>query len=731
MLAACRPSESPVATPAAASARKATAAPSEPITFARHVAPIVFQHCTSCHHPGEAAPFSLLTYEDVRSHAGQIVEVTHERFMPPWLPTEGGDVFADARRLSDLELQTLRQWANAGAPQGDPADMPAPPAFAEDWQAGQPDLVLESLAYALPEQGGDVFRNFVVPIELDAPRWVESIELRPSNPAVTHHARLGVDSSYESIRRDAQDDQPGYEGMAWGQDPDGQLVIWAPGMVAHPGTPGVAWRLRPKTCLVLHAHMQPSGKAETVQFRIGIHFADAPPTQFPAMLRIGSRDVDISAGAVRHVVQDEYVLPIAVDCQRIFPHAHSLCREMSVVARLPDGTTRQLIGIKRFDENWHDAYRFQRPVRLPPGTRLKTKFIYDNTDQNVRNRHRPPQRTVYGSDADDEMADAYLQLTPVRPDQRAVLMEHYKRYDFKSQIVGYRKTLELEPDEPWSQEGIAACYLGLGKPDEAIAMLEQRLKSGPSAAFPAIALGMAKLAAGDAAGAEEQQRRAIASDDQYPLAWLGLGRSLAAQQQVEPAEEAYRRALELAPALLDARLGLADLLIDRNDFDEAAKLCEAAVGDSPDMAGAYLKLAEIDAKQRRYDEAMPHLETAHRLAPYTHPPKVLLAVYCLQNGDDARAQSLLKEALAESPDHPVAALNLGQLARRDGRSADARRYLATAASRPMPDNWPASHQQRFAVLLHRERYQLAQQLQDADLARDALRQLAKAEAPSD
>ncbi len=151
--------------------------------------------------------------------------------MPPWLPDAGQGDFLAARRLTEDELQTLRRWVEAGTPPGDAADSPPPPLFAEGWQAGAPDLVLQSPAFTLPGDGRDVFRNFVVPLNLGGPRWVSSIELRPDNPRVTHHARLGVDSSGESLRRTAEDGQPGYPGMAWGQDPDGQFVIWAPGMV--------------------------------------------------------------------------------------------------------------------------------------------------------------------------------------------------------------------------------------------------------------------------------------------------------------------------------------------------------------------------------------------------------------------------------------------------------------------------------------------------------------------
>lgn len=697
------------------------------VTFSRDVAPIVFQKCSSCHRSGEAAPFSLLTYDDVRRRARQIVDVTQRRFMPPWLPTEGQGDFVGERRLTDHELEILKQWVEAGTPPGVESEMPPMPVFADGWQTGTPDLLLESPAYTLKSQERDVFRNFVIPIQLDTPRWVQSIELRPENPRVTHHARLGVDSSNESIRRDAEDPEPGYAGMAWAQDPDGQLVIWAPGIIATPGTPGIAWRLFPNTCLVLHTHMQPSGKPETVKFRIGIHFADEPPRQHPAMLRIGACDIDIPAGVKHHVVMDQYVLPIDVDVQTIFPHAHSLCQEVHVVAELPDGTRKPLISIEHFDENWHDSYRYRQPVRLPWGTRLISTFAYDNTDENVRNRNHPPRRVVYGSNAEDEMADVYLQVTAVHPDQREVLMENHKRYELQSQVAAYSKSLEMYPDNTWSQEGLATAYVGLGEPSKAIGILEQRLKTGPPAVFPLVSLGMALLASGENGRAEKQFNQATTMDPKYPLAWFGLGKAFAAQTEPEPARQAFRQAVELAPGLVDARLNLADLLVKEGHFDEATQECTAALSDSPEMANIYLKLAEISAKRQNYDECLEYCQKARELAPYTHPPKVLLAVYCSANGDQELGQRFLREARTEEPNYPVTPLMLGQLAVQQQQWDDAREFFTAAMALPLPDNWPESHRKRFLVLLHSSRFRLAQQLQDIDLARDALAQWVKCE----
>ncbi|MFL5329747.1 MAG: tetratricopeptide repeat protein [Gemmataceae bacterium] len=692
-----------------------------PVTFNRDVAPVVFSKCATCHHAGEAAPFNLLTYDDVKRRGRQIVDVTQRRFMPPWLPSEDHGDFIGSRRLTDRELLVIKKWVDSGTPVGEAADLPAAPSFTEGWQAGPPDLVLETPDYKVSAEGSDVFRNFVIPIKSESSRWVQSIELRPTNPRVTHHARLGVDNSNESLRRDAEDDEPGYAGMAWGQDPDGQLVIWTPGMIATAGTPGIAWRLSPNTCIVLHAHLQPTGKHEVMKFRIGIRFAKEPPNQMPAMLRVGSCNIDIPAGARHHEVKDQYTLPIDVDVQSILPHAHSLCQQVHLVAERPDGSRESLISIEHFDENWHDLYRYREPVRLPRGTKLISTFVYDNTDGNVRNRNYPARRVVYGSNANDEMADIYLQVTAGRPDQRALLMEHYKHYDAQSLVTGHLRTLSLYPNNPWSQEGMASCYIGLGQIGKGIAILEERLKTGPKAVSPIVSLGMAQLLSGNFAKAEERQREAIAMDKDFPLAWFALGKALVMQKK-PGAEEAFRRAMELAPAYVDSYLNLADLLMQRGEFDQASELCRAALNRAPETSGIYLKLAEISAKRKDYVESLEYCKQAQRLAPYSHPPKVLLAVFCCANGDNDPGAALLREVRSELPSHPMPPLILGQLARREQQTMAAKGYLAAAASLPLPDNWPDSHKHRFQVLLQSERFQLAQQLQDADLARESLSQ---------
>ena len=191
-----------------------TGRPHAPPTFTRDIAPILFDHCAPCHRPGQLAPFSVLEYETVRAHARQIATATARRFMPPWLPEHGYGDFRNERRLRDDQIETIRRWVREGAIEGDPRDRAEVPTFTEGWQLGVPDLVLTlPEPYTLRAEGEDVFRLFVMPIDLASTRYVRGVEFRPGNAKVVHHATLLLDPARSSRRLDADDPEPGYEGM--------------------------------------------------------------------------------------------------------------------------------------------------------------------------------------------------------------------------------------------------------------------------------------------------------------------------------------------------------------------------------------------------------------------------------------------------------------------------------------------------------------------------------------
>ena len=354
----------------------------ELVTFNEHIAPIIFGVCAGCHRPGESAPFSLLSYDDVVKRAQLIAALTEIRFMPPWQPEFGYGEFVGERHLSDEQIDRIQRWVSQGSPEGEEVDLPPLPKWKSGWQLGEPDLVIEMPEpFLLPADGVDVFRNFVIPIPIDGERFVRAIELRPGNKRIVHHAIMRVDSTGASRRLAQATPEPGFEGMDMGASraPDGRFLGWTPGRVPLPEGDEMAWRLRGPADLVLQLHMLPSGKPETIQSRVGFFFTDRAPTHQFHTIELDFRDIDIPPGETDYRLADRLSIPVDLEVHSLYPHAHYLGKEMKVFATLPDGDIRWLLWIKAWDFNWQDEYRFVEPVRLPAGSVLHVEFSYDNS----------------------------------------------------------------------------------------------------------------------------------------------------------------------------------------------------------------------------------------------------------------------------------------------------------------------------------------------------------------
>ena len=352
---------------AAAAGARASVLPAAP-TFTRDVAPILYAHCAVCHRAGGLAPFSLVTYADVRPWARAIRQATASGTMPPWKPAPGhGGPFAGERRLDDAEVALLDRWVAQGATEGDTDDLAPPPAWSSGWQLGPPDLVLSlPEPYELPARGEDAYRNFVLPVPSTATRYVRAFDFRPGGRAI-HHARLLIDPARSSRRLDLRDPAPGYDDSLDddARFPDGHLLAWAPGRIPAFEREDLAWRLDPGVDLVLQMHLPASELPERIAPQVGLYFADAPPTGAPAAVLLGDKTIDIPAGAARHVVEDALRLPVDVEVLSVYPHAHYLGRDLQGFATLPDGSRRWLVRVDDWDFNWQDEYRLVEPLFLP------------------------------------------------------------------------------------------------------------------------------------------------------------------------------------------------------------------------------------------------------------------------------------------------------------------------------------------------------------------------------
>ena len=568
------------------------------LTFTRDIAPIVWARCALCHRPGEIGPFSLIAYDEVRRHAAQIAVVTARRIMPPWKPGAGTGDFQNERRLTDRELQSLQQWIADGAPEGDAAELPAMPNWEDGWRLGTPDLIVRMPeAYAVPADGADVFRTFVIPIPVSGPRYVRALEFHPGNARVVHHANLGVDRTRSSHLLDLRDPEPGYEGSMErdARYPEGQLLGWTPGQAPHPAPEGTQWRLEPGSDLVVQLHLQPTGKVERVAVTVGFFFTDTAPTRTPIGLRLGSETIEIPPGAQQYVVADGYELPVDVEVLAVQPHAHNLARRMEAKATLPNGETRWLIGIDDWDFRWQDVYRYAAPFVLPKGTTISMRYTYDNSAGNPRNPHRPPARVVWGQNTSDEMGDFWIQVVPRAASDQAVLNADFRKKAHAEDLAAYTKLLQSDPANPLRHDAVAMLYLDAGKMDEAIAAFGQSLRLNNESAPTHYNLGFALSAAGRRDEAIAQFQEAVRLDPDYAQAHNNLGALLQLLGKSDQAMEHYRRAVALRPDNIDARGNLGQLLSIQGRAAEAADQFREALVLNADHLQALTGLAWIRA----------------------------------------------------------------------------------------------------------------------------------------
>jgi hypothetical protein len=434
-------------------------------SYHKDITPILQRHCQDCHRPGQVAPFSLLTYDQARKRSADILHVVSDRVMPPWPASISyGGPFKDQRVLSESEITALREWAEGGAPEGDPADAPPPRAFASDWPLGTPDLVLTMPEpYSLDASGDDEFRAFVLPTNLPEDKWVRAVDFRPGNRRVVHHVIATFDTSGRAREKDAADPKPGY--VAVGNFGDGVpirgfLPIWTPGSRPRPTPEGAGYLLARGADVLIQVHYHKSGHAETDATSIGLYFSEKPlskPVQtgfvFPNVSveqamkaqqklveakKAGRRPIledlmrevlIIPAGEAKYEVKattkDGGVMsrPISRDIlvTAVMPHMHWLGKDFTFTAVLPDEqkTRVPLIKIDRWNFNWQGTYALEEPIRLPKGAWFEMEAHFDNSAANPANPSVPPRQVFWGNQTNDEMCIGIYEFIEAPPRDRA------------------------------------------------------------------------------------------------------------------------------------------------------------------------------------------------------------------------------------------------------------------------------------------------------------------------
>jgi len=452
---------------------QATASPqSGAVTFSEHVAPILFKNCATCHRPGDAAPFSVLTYATVQEYGGEIAEATRERYMPPWKPAPGDYPFVGERRLTDADIETIQRWVKGGMPQGDPRKMPPTPVFNDDWRLGKPDLIVKMPEpFAVPADGRDVYRNFVIPLNLTEDKWVKVVDYRPSAKAVVHHAIFTTDPTGAARKLDADDPGPGFGGVMGASGVSGrgglQDIVarargnaaevapapvrgggsiggWAPGGMSRPLREDLAFFVPKGSDLVVSTHFHPNGQALQEQSTFAVYFAKQPPSRGFAGIQLppafgAFSGLNIPPGDANFVIADSFVIPAAVRAFGVGAHAHYLGKDVLLTATFPNGTKKTLLHIPDWDLNWQGAYEFRDYVDLPAGTRLDARIQYDNSKTNPHNPSNPPVRVTFGEQSTNEMGSINLIVVAGAPGAlvtlRTALDKHMREAVLKSPLM--------------------------------------------------------------------------------------------------------------------------------------------------------------------------------------------------------------------------------------------------------------------------------------------------------
>jgi hypothetical protein len=383
-------------------------------TFNRDVLPILEKNCQSCHRPGEIAPMSLLTYTDARPWAKSIKNAVATRKMPPWFADPNYGHFANDRRLSQADIDTLAAWADNGAAEGDAAPKRAPVTFQDGWNI-KPDMVIEMPdEFQIPATGTINYQYIRVKGSFPEDLWVEAAEMRPSNPAVLHHGKVWVVPPGSKWMADATPGMP-YEGRETGRNDaaDGNDILgkFNPGLGAQSFDIGGSAKFVPKgSDLVFELHYTAVGKATTDKSKLGLVLAKHPPvTRYFLSSGPTASNLVIPAGDSNAEVVSEVTVGLD-DAKLVYvqPHMHLRGKDFELRAIYPTGESETLFkGI--FDFNWQLGYDFAKPIPLPKGTRLIAISHFDNSANNKFNPD-PSKEVRWGPQNWDEMSNGFVGL---------------------------------------------------------------------------------------------------------------------------------------------------------------------------------------------------------------------------------------------------------------------------------------------------------------------------------
>jgi hypothetical protein len=384
------------------------------VTFTRDVFPILQARCVECHRPGEMAPMSLQSYQEVRPWAAAIREAVLLRRMPPWYAEAPPLHFANDWSLTPSEIQSIKSWVDAKAPEGDLKDLPPARRFAEGWQKGESDQVLAiPEEVTVPASGADAFKYILLDYEFPRDTWVRGFELRPGNRKTVHHANIHVIIPKPGALVDWK------RITTWGEEGgetnyiNRSLHTGLPGRFTLETPPGSAILLPKGSHLRLDIHHVPSGKVEHDRTRIGLYFANGAIDKQFQNLHFSSKEIRIPPNTADYRVSGVRVVEEPITVYQVACHMHLRGKSYRIVAELPDGRQTELMNVPHYNFGWQQTYELATPIHLPPGTKVRYLAAYDNSAQNTAiGQYDTPDREVdWGERTRDEMMGGHVLYT--------------------------------------------------------------------------------------------------------------------------------------------------------------------------------------------------------------------------------------------------------------------------------------------------------------------------------
>src|SRR3954464_5858811 len=384
-------------------------------TYYKDVLPILQSNCQTCHRPGEAAPMSLISYEQTRPWARAIKSAVHAKTMPPWFADPDYGLFANERQLTPAAIQTLADWAGAGAPAGNPKDAPPARTFESGWNI-KPDVVVEMpKAFELPASGTINYKYVVVKTNFKEDMWVVAAEMRPGNPKVLHHGKVWVRPPGSTwmknaqpgvaYERETQADVIGDNAIEEGNDILGKFN---PGLGAQRFDVDGAAKFIPKgSDLVFELHYTTSGEPASDVSKLGLVLAKAAPqTRYYFHAGPTAGNLAIPAGDQNAEVVSE--ITFGQDARLVYaqPHMHLRGKDFELRLVTPDKQVKTVLK-GAFNFEWQMGYQFAEPIPVAKGSKLLLITHFDNSTANRFNPD-PAKKIVWGPQNWDEMSNCFI-----------------------------------------------------------------------------------------------------------------------------------------------------------------------------------------------------------------------------------------------------------------------------------------------------------------------------------